>query len=254
MATRLSKLYPGLAVMTTSGPKWTGEILLDWDALREPLRWRPRKSGRNPGANYMVFVGDMSDLFHDGVPDNFLHSLWAVFAATPWIDWQVLTKRPEWMSDFLNSEVTQKSIADELTRILDDDRNEPIPWPLPNVWLGTSVENQQSLDGRLPKLIECPAAIRFLSCEPLLDAIRIPNTRAIHWVIVGGESGPKARPFDLKWLDRIGFDCALHGVKLFVKQYGSNPVHCGEKLRLNDRHGGDMSEWPQASRQREFPR
>jgi hypothetical protein len=173
------------------------------------------------------------------------------------------------------------------------DRDEDNVWPLPNVWLGTSVEDQAAADERIPHLLRCPAAVRFLSCEPLLSRVEIPEVswqvcrcgsaqshagacracksrvskRAIHWVIVGGESGPRARPCDIHWIRMIGHQCRRAGVPLFVKQIGADPVvkvgnHCrvesmrgvaSYERRITDRKGSDPSEWPEDLRVREFP-
>jgi protein gp37 len=151
----------------------------------------------------------------------------------------------------------------------------PIPWPLPNVWLGVSVENQHFADERIPLLLQTPAAVRFISAEPLLGPIELERggfalhrpvkspsgTRwpGLDWVIVGGESGSKARPFDLAWARSIVAQCKAAGVPVFVKQLGSNPTceHCGDAIAVfgpRNRKGGDINEFPQELRVREFPK
>lgn len=151
-----------------------------------------------------------------------------------------------------------------------------IPWPLPGVWVGTSVENQAA-EERIPHLLRCPAAIRFLSCEPLLgpldlfdwledhdfdpddpldyeerEALGDPPT--IDWVICGGESGPRARPCDVEWIRFIVKQCREAGVPCFVKQLGSHPIENGKPIKLRDRKGGNPDEWPDDLRVREFPK
>lgn len=153
---------------------------------------------------------------------------------------------------------------------LTDDAPEKPRWPLPNVWLGVSVENQEAADERIPLLLQTPAAVRFLSCEPLLERVdlnRVPrlshpcapslNGRGIGWVIVGGESGPGARPCELAWIRSIVDQCRAAGVPAFVKQLGATPIRQTEDDQLwhieRDRKGGDMNEWPPDLRVREFP-
>lgn len=126
-----------------------------------------------------------------------------------------------------------------------------IQWPLPNVWLGVSVEDQQRADLRIPALLDTPAAVRFLSCEPLLGPVdltrirRIPVGGSIAWVIVGGESGAGARPMELDWARTLVEQCKAAYVPVFVKQLGSVWAGGG--------HGGDMGAWPADLRVREFP-
>lgn len=144
-------------------------------------------------------------------------------------------------------------------------------WPLPNVWLGTSIENQEVVDQRIPHLLNTPAVIRFLSCEPLLEKINIApylydhswesgTPAGVNWVICGGESGAKSRPCHLNWIESLVTQCQQQSVAIFVKQWGQNPwaYHLGfgmsnEKIKLKDRKGGDMAEWPESIRVRQFP-
>lgn len=142
-------------------------------------------------------------------------------------------------------------------------------WPLPNVWLGVSVEDQATADERIPLLLRTPAAVRFVSYEPALGPVNllrymsvplaeIDNPGAmLDWVIVGGESGPGARPFDIQWARNTVAQCKAAGVACFVKQVGSVPMERGERWRyepkLKDRKGGDWEEWPEDLRVREFP-
>jgi protein gp37 len=145
---------------------------------------------------------------------------------------------------------------------------EDVTWPLPNVWLGVSTERQQEADERIPDLINTPAAIRFVSAEPLLGPIdfrkacsfpgRDRGERPLDWIIVGGESGPGAREFKLGWASDIVSQCQQADVAVFVKQIGARPTYCRDGIELpvaiRDRKGGDMSEWPEELCVRQMPR
>ena len=222
------------------------------DRLTDPLRWR--KPAR-------IFVNSMSDLFHPDVPDEFIDRVFAVMALSPQHTFQVLTKRPERMREYLSDTLRAyepgawhvtagliRQAAQSLTGTW-----QVFPEPLPNVWLGTSAEDQKRADERIPELLACPAAVRFVSLEPLLGAVDLTrvnlgngdtgdclNHRAtdiwtgagdtsrnwgkIHWVIVGGESGPGARPCDIAWIRSVVQQCQAAGVAVFVKQdSGSKP-------------------------------
>jgi protein gp37 len=168
------------------------------ERLQLPLRWKhPRR----------VFVNSMSDLFHPGVPDHFVQTCFEVMARAHWHQFQVLTKRPERMA----------ALAPGL------------PWP-PNVWAGTSVESQP-YTRRIDHLRKVPACVRFLSCEPLLGPLQL-DLQGIDWVIVGGESGPGARPMDRAWVVDIREQCERSGVAFFFKQWGG--VHKGKTGRVLD--------------------
>ena len=158
------------------------------ERLRTPLQWSKPKR---------VFVNSMSDLFHPGVPTAFIQQVFDTMCRAERHQFQVLTKRPE--------------RARELAALL--------PWP-PNVWLGVSVENQW-WTSRIDDLREIPAVVRFLSCEPLLGPLSL-NLRGIHWVIVGGESGPRARPMRGDWATDIRDQCERAGVAFFFKQWGAH--------------------------------
>jgi protein gp37 len=225
------------------------------------------------------FVDSMADLFHEDVPDEFLMQVWSTMERATWHRFLILTKRPQLMRERLGDEP-----------------------PLPNVWLGTSVEDQASADERIPHLLATPAAVRFLSCEPLLGEVNLGEylwwdhtpmhlqrdpeqypedwspTEELHWVIVGGESGPRARPMDLAWARSLRDQCVAAGVSFFMKQMGSVPMESDSVWRarpltrvlkatnaprvpdgfvpiaLRESHGRDMSEWPEDLRIREFPR
>lgn len=191
MAARLDamgvKKYRGLTRKSGGRWVWTGKIRLDEAALEIPMNWRrPRR----------VFVNSMSDLFHEAVPPTFVDAVWSVMTKTPWHTYQILTKRPERMA--------------ELTATL------PV---LRNVWLGTSVENLDYLN-RIHQLRRVKAAVRFASFEPLLGSVGRPNLTGVDWVIVGGESGPRARPMLEEWVDDIEAACRESGTAFFFKQWG----------------------------------
>jgi protein gp37 len=210
----------------TSGPGFG--ITIHDSALEAPLTWtKPRR----------VFVNSMSDLFHDGVPDEFIARVFAVMALTERHTYQVLTKRHGRMRSLLSSERVQADV----------DRNvawhtEAItPWPLPNVWLGVSVEDQKRAELRIPALQQTPAAVHFLSCEPLLGPVDIINgigdswMTNIDWVIAGGESGAVARPMDLDWVRSLRDQCEVAGVAFFYKQQGSGAGGLTHRRELDGR-------------------
>lgn len=194
------------------------DVVLRPDKLEVPLRWRrPRR----------VFVNSMSDLFHRDVPDEYIARVFAVMARAPQHTFQVLTKRHGRMRSLLSSAAFHNLVNDlpgEPWRPL-------VTFPLPNVWLGVSVEDQQRADLRIPALLDTPATVRFLSCEPLLGPLdlrlylhtsRGVETRGwgIDWVIVGGESGRGARPMYPTWVRLLRAHCADAGVPFTFKQWG----------------------------------
>ncbi len=178
----------------TSGPGFG--VTLHWDKVDEPKR-RHKPT--------MYFVNSMSDLFHDDVPGEFITSVLDVMAETPWHTYQVLTKRPRRMMSIINSH----GVA-------------------PNVWIGTSVEDQEWADRRLPLLTEVEAGIRFLSCEPLLGPVDLREwLHKLNWVIVGGESGPGFRIMEPGWARVIRDQCRDAGVAFFFKQWGGRTPKVG---------------------------
>jgi len=193
MAARLDAMgvekYRGLTRKSGGRSKWTGKVRCDMAALGVPRRWKkPRK----------VFVNSMSDLFHADVPVEFIAEVWAVMKATPRHDYQLLTKRPDRMREILCG---------------------PGFDVLPNVWIGTSIEGCEVVD-RIEHLRTTPAAIRFISFEPLISPVGPVDLTGIAWAIVGGESGPAARPMDEAWVLEIERRCRLHGTAFFFKQWG----------------------------------
>jgi len=236
------------------------------ERLEEALRWRrPRRAG----------VCFTSDLFHDQVPDDFIDKVFAVMALTPQHTYLLLTKRPERMREYLSDPSRKTAISGEMDRVLTKWAGwgagliPPLTWPLPNVFLGVSAENQRWADERIPLLLETPGN-HWLSLEPLLGPIRFPLPckestfwGGISWVVVGGESEPKARPCDLGWIRDIRDQCKAAGVPVYIKQLGAKPI--GEwsdpwgnpsfvgHWRLCDRKGENPDEWPPDLRVRETP-
>ena len=163
------------------------KVTLQPDLIDLPLRWKKSR---------VVFVNSMSDLFHHNVPVTFIQQIFETMSQAHWHQFQVLTKRSERLCD----------LATRLT------------WT-PNIWMGVSVENDQYCY-RIDHLRSVPAGIRFLSLEPLLGPLARLDLRGIHWVIVGGESGPKARPVDYHWVADIRDQCVAGNVPMFFKQWG----------------------------------
>lgn len=182
--------YAGLTRQSGKRSVWLGNVREDIDALEIPLHWRkPRK----------IFVNSMSDLFHQGVSTSFIVDVWNVMKSTPQHHYQILTKRPERMRSI---------VAEKIGEVL------------PNVWLGTSVENAEVAD-RIDFLRTVPAAIRFISFEPLIGSVGQIDLTGIHWAIVGGESGKSARPIREDWIDEIYERCERYGTVFFFKQWGA---------------------------------
>lgn len=209
-----------------------------------PLKWN--QAAEKAGVRKRVFCSSMADVFEilpkrnaqgRAVQDCGRARLWPLIGATPYLDWLLLTKRPE--------NVAQLAPWDE--------------WP-ENVWIGTTAEDQRRADERTRHLIGIPAKVRFLSCEPMLEGVDLhalvkpSNPDGVHWVIVGGESGNGARAFDTGWARRIAWACRREGSALFVKQLGSNPHDGTARLGLRDSKGGDPLEWPEDLRVQEWPR
>ena len=203
--TGCSKVSPGCAhcyaerlAPRTFGPgRAFTDVRFHEDRLFQPLRWRRAR---------LVFVNSMSDLFHEDVTDGQITAILDVMRSAHWHVFQVLTKRPERLSEFL----TRQGEVGGAPR---------------NVWWGVSVEDQKRAQARLPELASVPAAVpvRFVSVEPLLGEVDLTEWLSgggLQWVIVGGESGPGARPIDPAWVRRIRDDCVDYGVPFFFKQWG----------------------------------
>lgn len=218
----------GFAENKNGEARWTGQVALIPHMLDLPLRWKtPRK----------IFVNSTSDLFHEALADAAIDRVFAVMALCPQHTFQVLTKRPERMREyFLKRRFLDVHPLEDRGDAISAAMNEIAPqhWckrelqdyteeglPLANIWLGTSCEDQPTFDDRAAYLRSTPAAVRFLSLEPLLGAIDGCGFAGIDWVIVGGESGPKARPMHPDWARSIRDQCAAAGVAFFFKQWGA---------------------------------
>jgi protein gp37 len=202
-----------------------------------------------------VFTPSMSDPFHHNVKEEWLDQFIATAIVTPHIQYQVLTKRAKGMHEYFENFDVRRLIP--FVRKANDKRHDLTDYrwklPIPNLHLGVSVENQAAADERIPWLIKTPAEVRFLSMEPLIEPVFLgrQNLKHISWVIIGGESGPNARPFNLEWARSLRDQCQEAGVKYFLKQLGSNPWDKNQKLKLQDRKGGNIEEWPENLRIRE---
>lgn len=271
----------GLTIDSKAGPVWNGQVRFNAEWLTQPLRWtKPR----------MIFVCAHGDLFHEGVPDYWLDQIFAVMALAHWHTFQVLTKRPERMRAYLAGSDLAERLARAIIRQQDDIEGaapaekaayqwqlDPAtieaaaeasygfgpavvrPWPLPNVWLGVSVEDQARADVRIPILLDTPAAVRWISAEPLLGPVDLQaawhgedalnsecwgdcgwckaghpplhncqrgkgdwekGRSGLDWVVAGGESGPGARPMHPDWARQLRDQCAEAGVPFLFKQWG----------------------------------
>ena len=300
--------YEGLTKPSKKGPVWTGEVRFNARHLTQPLHWKkPRR----------IFVCSRGDLFHEDVPDEWLDKVFAVMALAPQHTFQVLTKRPERMPRYLEDigercfrgdhwatawsryngvrgalyDIARSAGKLELLGHLKK-------LPLPNVWLGTSVEDQARADERIPHLLNTPAAVRWVSYEPALgpvdfsrlglwlckhwksedalssapwcpddpskwwwepQALRGPGQVMLDQIIIGGESGPNARTFDLQIAYDTIAQCRAADVAVYNKQLGSrwakarNTGRDRRMQRMYDHKGGNMEEWPEDLRVREYP-
>lgn len=272
--------YEGLTRKTRAGRiQWTGEVRLVPEKLGEPLKWR--KATR-------VFVNSMSDLFHESVPFEYVAAVFGVMAAAPRHTFLCLTKRPkralaffEWLNDDPEQSPESRCImeANDRSVVAWDSHSDLPAWPLSNVWLGVSCEDQATADERIPQLLQCPAAARWASLEPLLGPIdlrqdrqrllgelggapgvdRATHAELLNWVVCGAESGPGARVFDIAWACSLRDQCAEAGTPFFLKQLGKRPVWSpgnprGEQLSFRDPKGGEAGEWPEDLRVRQYPK
>lgn len=213
--------YAGLAYRNSSGAHWTGKVRMVDAHLEDPIRWkRPRR----------IFVNSMSDLFHESLSETQIQNVFTVMEAAGHHVYQVLTKRPARMRDFVESFDSWLRYAADTT----------FAQRFPNIWLGVSVEDQRTADARIPLLLETPAAVRFISAEPLLGPVDLSGPldnslmrstkgdwwthhgapQRLHWAIVGGESGHNARPLHPDWVRSLRDQCVAANVPFFFKQWG----------------------------------
>lgn len=239
------------------------ELFLDEKILEQPLHWRkPVK----------IFPCSMTDLFGSWVKDEWLDRIFAVMGLAKQHTFQCLTKRPDRAMDYMKRLSSSVGPLEEAARSmghtfkftgLDGREYGLLPWPIPNVWLGVSVEDQKTADERLAILLDTPAAKHWASAEPLLGPLHLCGLGGccgfreydLDWMVIGGESGLNARPFHLEWARDIIQQLGDADVPVapFVKQLGASPFNCGEPIILKDKKGGDPSEWPEDLRVREFP-
>ncbi|HEY5318066.1 MAG TPA: phage Gp37/Gp68 family protein [Solirubrobacteraceae bacterium] len=297
-STGCAEVSPGCAhcYAKTFAERWRGipghpyeqgfDLRLWPERLSLPLRWRKPS---------VIFVNSMSDLFHEEIPDEFVDRVFAVMAWASWHTFQVLTKRPERMRDYL----TDPGVVDRIDRAMcaaccsevapgacgfpgDDCGLFGCEFPLANVWVGVSIENRRFVH-RADLVRQTPAAVRFISAEPLLgplvDRPACPDCGGtgllelgacdacegfgryrteydldlteIDWLIVGGESGPRSRPMDLEWVDALAGAAREQGTALFVKQLGARWARARHSSSIK---GGDPGDWPERLRVREMPR
>lgn len=248
----------------TSGPGFA--LTVHTDALEAPLHWKKPRT---------VFVNSMSDLFHARVPHEFLARVFAVMAATPQHTYQILTKRPERAAriltdlctcgaghprgEHLRSDMEWAATSHSPTYVpgLEHGIYHRTGWPLPNVWIGTSIESDKYVR-RADHLRNTPAAVRFISAEPLLGPLPSLDLSGIDWLIVGGESGPGARPFKPQWAADLVDAAREGGTAPFVKQLGSvwardTAVNGKTVAAHGDTKGGKPKYWPAPLRIREYP-
>ncbi len=300
------KPYDGLTTIRRGKVDWAGHARLVPEMLDQPLRWKKPQR---------IFVNSMSDLFHESLSNEDIAAVFMVMAACPQHTFQVLTKRPKrmlewfrWADSYVASGGPDGAIG-VLMKVLgecpwplagvlvgdeaySDAAFEAVDreWPLPNVWLGVSVESQEQADKRIPVLLKTPAAVRFISAEPLLGPVNLTQlktysvgatlrqenalrgtgiefssdggggqwfTKKLDLVIVGGESGHGARECEVSWIRRIVSDCQRAGTPVFVKQLGAyarDQDHFGAATKnLRHKKGADMSEWPEDLRVRQMP-
>lgn len=277
---KVRRRYAGLVVLQSNQLRWSGEVRELPEQLHVPMHWR---------APTTVFVNSLSDLFQEGVSFEYIAAVFGVMAGCARHTFQVLTKRPERMvawSAWVDEQARTSGLSPQAVCVVQargfgletSSRDIADAWPLPNVWMGTSVEDQKRADERVPELLRVPAVVRFLSCEPLLEALdltrwlrdRVPATDAaldapdgatldgmervgdewsrvahLHLVIPGGESGGRARRCNVEWVRGLVGQCRRWGVPVFVKQLGARPA--GEwgpgKLPLTNDRIGHRDEW-----------
>lgn len=221
--------FAGFVHRVNGHPAWTGKVELIPDKLLEPLSWRKPKR---------IFVNSMSDLFHESLPDSSIDDIFAVMYMARQHTYQILTKRPERMREYMQAgggHDARRRVQDILDPIDGDGSGHVLAdelysaWPLSNVWLGVSVEDQGTADVRIPLLLKTSAAKRFVSYEPALGMVDFNGwlgdpseswSPGIDWVIAGGESGPGARPPAPEWFRDARDQCAAAGVPFFFKQWG----------------------------------
>jgi len=264
--------YYGLVTRGSDGkPHWTGKVDLFEHVLLQPLHWRGAAGGsrKRLAGLQRVFVNSMSDLFHEGLTDEQIDRVFAVMALCPQHTFQVLTKRAKRMREWVEAwaefwrggdsgdhawrgamqdrwDAARRPLWEYFRRLGDMEREEQVGvrlaslhWPLPNVWLGVSVEDRTAWDERVRDLKATPAAVRFVSYEPALGALGEVDLSGLDWVICGGESGPGARPMHPDWARAARDACQAAGVAFFFKQWGEWEPH----VRASDAAASKNQGW-----------
>lgn len=251
MAGSRLKTHPsreGLTRSTSAGPRWTGEVRPWWPALKQALQWQDPR---------MIFWNAHGDLFHDAVSDDLIDANIAACALTPQHIHQLLTKRSARMREYFHG-LDREGAVGRVARfakamsLIYEMTGSPkcapgkgvpfVPHPLPNLWLGVSAEDQLRWNERTADLREVGAAVQWVSCEPLLGPI-VGDMRGIDWVVVGGESGPRARPMHPDWARSLRDQCASAGVAFLFKQWGEwHPM--GQQLADGSVNAMDKGEHP----------
>ncbi len=224
------KAYEGLVQMTPRGRRWTGVTRVVEELIEKPLYWRQPRT---------IFVNSMSDFFHETILPEDIERIWGVMERANWHTYQILTKRPERMANWMSR------------------YNITAP---PHIWLGVSAEDQKTFDYRVPYLFKIKASIRWASLEPLLNPITFANIfphpskeadnrNKLDWVVVGGESGSQARPMEFDWVRKLRDEAAVYGIPFFFKQTGRV---LARNQGYNDK-GGNPEHWPEDLRIRQYP-
>lgn len=227
----------GFAEIGPKGAAWTGQIALLEDKLALPLGWEePRR----------IFVNALSDLFHEFLPVETIDRVFAVMALAPRHIFQVLTKRPKTMQPYIADAATPGRIARAMGEIAPgaDAPREIATWPLPNVWLGVTAENQKEADRRIPLLLQTPAAVRWIAAEPLLEPLDLKigswltdaknGGEGLDWVVGGGEIGAEAQPCHPDWARSLRDQCARSGAAFFWRQWGEHIPASGVEAGATD--------------------
>lgn len=221
--------YHGLAKMTEKGPRWTNQVRLVPEHLRDPIKWKKP---------LMIFVNSMSDLFHEKLEFHEIDGIFDVMVQAPWHTYQILTKRASRMREYFASTGNR---AEYLKKH-------------PGIWIGVSVEDQE-VAGRLDELVQIPAGVRWVSAEPLIGPLSMEpwyeKGHGIDWVVVGGESGDGARPMEREWANKLREECRAHDVAYFFKQKG---IWLAQALGCKDRKGADYDEFPEDLKVQEYPK
>jgi protein gp37 len=253
------QVYYGIAKYTQKGaPRWTGKLVHAAEKMWEPLKWQ---DGR------VIAVDTMSDLFHERIPDAWRDEAFGVMALCAQHTFQICTKRPEVMETYFQAPDVWARIEAEARRIYRERHARRYPsdghlaGPLPNVWLGVSVEGPWAARKRIPVLLRVPAHTHYVAAEPLLAHLELSSwLPELDWLLVSGEGGPGARPCDVAWIRALVEQAKTAGVPIFVKQLGTatnvrgaTHEHRVSPLDTRTPRASDMEEWPEAVRVREMP-